>query len=86
MQALFHPNNARFLELLENGAADSSIISFFAQDISKVIPQINAQLPERDGHKFLPFIFRFKIIQKGLLERVNLLKSGAISPSWLCYE
>ena len=72
---------------MENGAADSSIKSFFCQDISNVVPQMaSPQIPENIRRNFLNFYFIFKIIQKGLLERVNLLKSGAVSPSWLCYE
>ena len=67
---------------MENEAADSTIKSFFCQDISNLKPKI----PEGDGRKYLNVYFLFKIIQKGLLERVNSLKSGAVNPLWLCYE
>ena len=68
---------------MENEAADSTIKSFFCQDISNVV--IKKLIPAGDRN-FLPFMFRFKIIQKGLLERVNSLKNGAVNPLWLCYE
>ena len=69
---------------MENEAADSTIKSFFCQDISNVVQK--RLVPAGDGRNFLNFYFLFKIIQKGLLERVNSLKSGAVNPLWLCYE
>ena len=73
---------------MENEAADSTIKSFFCQDISNVVPKIYSlyNIPKEDGRKFLNFYFLFKIIQKGLLERPNGLKNGAVNPLWLCYE
>ena len=82
LQALFHPNNESYLEIMEKEAADSTIKSFFCQDISNVMPKF----PKGDGRKNLNIYFLFKIIQKGLLERPNGLKNGAVNPLWLCYE
>ena len=68
---------------MENEAADSTIKSFFCQDIDNVTI---SKVPAGEGRKFLNFYFLFKIIQKGLLERPNGLKNGAVNPLWLCYE
>ena len=68
---------------MENQAADSTIKSFFSQDIGS---DHMAQFPKGDNQNFFRFYFCYKTIQKGLLDRVNLLKSGALSPAWLSYE
>ena len=81
LQALFHPDNERFIQVVEDAAADSSIKSFFCQEFPRV-----DKFPRGESQILVPFMFRFKIIQKGLLERVNTLKSGAVNPLWLCYE
>ena len=68
---------------MENEAADSTIKSFFSQDIGS---NHMAKFPKGDNKNFFRFYFCYKTIQKGLLERPNGLKNGAVNPLWLCYE